>query len=210
MKYKAVIFDLDGTLVHTMPEYRYSIVGRTLQDLNGKRKKEHIDKFWFGSNRNTIIKNNFKIEPSLFWKTYEKYDKEKIRERFTRAYDDAGIVKEIKKQGIATGIVTGAPRHIASLEIKMIGRKNFDSVILAHEAHGLKQKPHPAALRKCLEELDVTSKDALYVGNANEDIIMAQKAKVMDVLIKRGEHTVREAKPTLSITTLNGLRKIIQ
>ena len=47
MVYKAVIFDLDGTLVHTMPEYRYKIVGQTVRDLGAKSSHHLIDKFWF-------------------------------------------------------------------------------------------------------------------------------------------------------------------
>ena len=32
-KYKLVVFDLDGTLVHTTAEYRYFVVPQTLKDL---------------------------------------------------------------------------------------------------------------------------------------------------------------------------------
>jgi len=48
MNIKAVIFDLDGTLVHTAPVYRYMVVGDALETLGIENIfKKDIDDFWF-------------------------------------------------------------------------------------------------------------------------------------------------------------------
>ena len=51
-KYKHIAFDLDGTLVHTVPEYRYKIVPEVVSQLGGTIDSVHsIDKFWFEGGR---------------------------------------------------------------------------------------------------------------------------------------------------------------
>ena len=79
MEYKAVIFDLDGTLVHTMPEYRYTIVGNALKSIGIKTTSHLIDRFWFESRRDEIIKEHFGIEPGIFWKNYREREDPEIR-----------------------------------------------------------------------------------------------------------------------------------
>jgi HAD superfamily hydrolase (TIGR01549 family) len=208
MKYEAVIFDLDGTLVHTMPEYRYKIVGQTLKDLGTTSSNHIIDRFWFEARRNDIIKNHFGLEPELFWKTYSPYDTEELRKQFTKLYDDIDFIKELRKNGYKLGIVTGAPNHIASLEIGML-KEDFDSVIIAKTVNGIKPKPHPPGLESCLNLLGVDKSKAIYVGNADEDVTAAKNAKVFDVLLIRGEHEFPGIKPSLRIHSLYELRKLL-
>ncbi len=210
MPYKAIIFDLDGTLVHTTPEYRYKIVGQTLKELGAKSSDHHIDRFWFEARRNKIIKEHFGIEPELFWQTYRKYDTPELREQFTRLYDDIDFIKELKRKGYKIGIVTGAPMHIAFLEIKMLGEENFDEIVIAATSNGIKYKPHPHGLLECLNKLGIKKEEAIYVGNSDEDVITAKNAQVFDVLLKRGEHTFPEINPSLTILSLYELRKLLE
>ena len=64
MRYKATIFDLDGTLVHTTQEYRNRICRQTLAALGVRVQIEQIDRFWFGTDRDRIITN---IYNKHFW-----------------------------------------------------------------------------------------------------------------------------------------------
>ncbi len=89
-KYKHISFDLDGTLIHTVPEYRHEIVPMVVKQLGGEIKDEHsIDKFWFESDRSNIIQNEFGLDPSNFWQLFRKVDSAEKRSSHTRAYDDA-------------------------------------------------------------------------------------------------------------------------
>jgi beta-phosphoglucomutase-like phosphatase (HAD superfamily) len=209
MTYKAVLFDLDGTLVHTIPEHRYQTVGQALKDLGVATSNKIIDKLWFGARRDEAIKEYFGLEPELFWTTFRRYDTIEKRREFTKPYDDIGFIGELRQRGYKTGIVTGAPRHIASLEIGMIGEKNFDAIILAQSLNGFKPKPHPEGLLECLKLLGVNNNEAIYVGNADEDIETAINAKVFDVLIERGECEFPNINPSLRIHSLYGLKPML-
>jgi beta-phosphoglucomutase-like phosphatase (HAD superfamily) len=61
----------------------------------------------------------------------------------------------------------------------------FDSIVSNNPDARIKQKPHPDSLLICLQELNVKSKDTIYVGNSGEDVEAAIAAKVRPVVILR-------------------------
>jgi len=210
MKYKAVIFDLDGTLVHTTPEYRYKVVPQTLTEFGVIASKENIDKFWFGHpDREIVIRDHFGVAPELFWKEFRKNDDINLRIKESRTYPDIDFLAELKEKGYKLGIVTGAPEHIAYPEIKLIGEDNFDSIILAHEFKGIRSKPDPQGLFECLKILKLRPEEVIFVGNGDEDILAAKNAGIFDVLLLRGEHDFIKQAPSVFINSLYELRKIL-
>jgi len=209
MAYKAVVFDLDGTLVHTTPEYRYLIVGQTLKDLGAISSNHHIDRFWFEARRDEIIIKDFKLEPELFWQTFRKNDAPELRKQFTKPYNDIDFLDELRQKDYKTGIVTGAPINIASLEIEMLDKNNFDAIIIAHTSNGFKPKPHKHGLEECLNLLKINKDEAIYVGNSNEDVETARNAQVFDVFLERGEYKFLDINPSLRIYSLYDLRQLL-
>ena len=210
MKYEAIVFDLDGTLIHTAPEYRYIIVGNTLKDLGVSASNKKIDKFWFEKERNKIIKNEFGVkEPQRFWEKYDIYEKTDLRKNFVKAYEDINFNKELKNRGYKLGIVTSAAEHIVDIELELIGKKYFDAVIMARSSNGIIPKPHPQGLLKCLDELKVNPEKSIYVGNAEEDLICAEKANVLGVIILRNEYKFKNINSCFTISSLDKLEKIL-
>ena len=82
-------------------------------------------------------------------------------------YDDVDFIQDLRKKGYKTGIVTGAPIHIASLEINMLGKHNFDAIVIADNVNWIKPKPHPHGLHECLTLLKSKEEEAVYIGNAD-------------------------------------------
>jgi len=210
MDYDTFIFDLDGTLVHTSPEYRYLVVGKTLKDLGRESHLHYIDRFWFEAGREMIIQEYFRLEPSLFWEKYNGYDTMEFRSQHTIVYDDVDFVKELKNKGFKTGIVTGAPLRIASFEIGLLGENYFDGIVIANTSQGIKPKPHPHGLVECLNLIGSSKERAVYIGNADEDVEAAKKAGVLDCLIDRDEYDFSHINSSLRISSLYELRKLIE
>lgn len=216
MYFEAVLFDMDGTLIKTEAEYRYKVVGETLDELgviyeNHNAMKKYIDKFWFCENRDKTIKEHFKLEHVVFWKKFREIDNKNIslREKLTRPYDDVGFIKKIREKGYKTGIVTGATVPIAQIEISMLGKENFDEIVIANYMNKRKPKPDPESLEECLRNMGASPEYAIYVGNSDEDILIARNAHVLDVLIDRGEYEIEGIMPSVKIKTLYGLRQLL-
>jgi len=192
-----------------MPEYRYKILGDTLKELNSKGTKKQIDRFWFESNRNYLIKNEFKAEPGKFWDIFESYNTVELRKQFTNVYEDVAFLDELKEKEIKLAVVTGSPSHITDFEISLIGKEKFDAIVMAHVQHGIRPKPHPHGILECLKLLKAKSYEAFFVGNSDEDTDSAKHAGVFDIFIDRGEYPFPHIKPSLRINTLYDLRKVL-
>lgn len=211
MRYKAVIFDLDGTLVHTAPEFRYKLIGQVLKDLKVTCSNNYfIDRFWFEARRDEIIKKCFGLEPEKFWKIYKEYDTIELRKQFTKLYDDVDFLQELRQNNYKIGIVTGAPSHIIDLEINMLGKENFDAIVRAQISNGIKPKPDPHGIEECLNLLKVKKNEAIFVGNSDEDILAAKNAQIFDVLLDRKEHEFPDIDPSFTIYSLYELRQLLR
>ena len=209
MTYTTVLFDLDGTLVHTGPTYRYTVVGKVLSNVGKSASEKVIDRFWFNTGRDIIVQKEFGIDPILFWKMYQRYETLDLRRQHIKAYPDAKrTVQNLKKRGIKIGLVSGAPRKIVELELELIDADLFDTIIIAHTTEGVRPKPDPEGIHKALENLQTQPQRAVYIGNADEDIIAAQNAQVLDILINRDETFCRE-RPTRTIHTLDEVFSLI-
>ena len=188
-KYKHISFDLDGTLVHTAPEYRYKIVPEVVEKLGGNIDNTHsIDRFWFESGRDVVIKNNFCLEPAVFWKLFRELDLPEKRGEFTFSYDDAEpAIRRLKELGKAVSIVTGAPHNIAEIEIKKLNGAPHDFYLsIADSKFG--EKPEPESLHYVIEKLNHKPEETLYIGNSNEDAYYAKNADVDFIYLERKEH----------------------
>jgi HAD superfamily hydrolase (TIGR01549 family) len=188
-KYSHISFDLDGTLVSTLPEYRYRIVPYVVTTLGGTVDDSNlVDKFWFGSNRNELILKDFNLEPDKFWKLFRKIDSAEERAASTEAFSDVTeALKKLKGMDKVISIVTGAPKHIAELEIKKLYDCPFDyHYSIEYEKFG--EKPNPESLNFVLEELNLLARDTVYIGNSIEDAMYAKNAGVDFIHIERNEH----------------------
>lgn len=209
-EYKAVLFDLDGTLVQTLPEYRYTVVGNTLRELGVSSWTESgIDRFWFEADRDEIIRRSFYPDYIQFWKAYDRNEDIELRKELTRAYPDVDFIPELRRRGYKTGIVTGAPQNVVDLELSLVGADNFDVVVLASLRYGMDSKPHPQGILECLQYLSVDSVQGMYVGNAGEDVLAAKNAGVLDVLVLRGEYEFEGIDASVKIRELYGLKDIL-
>lgn len=210
MPYKTVIFDLDGTLIHTSFEYVRNTVGNALRELGSSSPDEHIHRFWFYSGRDKTIRQYFGVKPDDFWPVLRRYDTPEARMKVAMPYEDVDIIPELKRSGFKLGIVTGAPANIIPVEVEMLGSESFDAVVRAQESSGVKPKPDPHGIYECMKLLEARKDETVFVGNGIEDMMAAQAAGVLDVHIDRGEHATDGTSPSVRINSLYEMRKILR
>ncbi|MFH1183117.1 MAG: HAD-IA family hydrolase [Candidatus Moraniibacteriota bacterium] len=188
-KYKHISFDLDGTLVHTLEEYRFKVVPKVVKQLGGKIKYKHsVNKFWFEAGRDKTIKEEFNLDPETFWDLFKKIDTPNKRSSHTFAYPDAEpTLRFLKKINKIISIITGARDWIARMEIEKLNGAPYDFYLSLYDSD-FNEKPDPAGLKFAMKKTQTNPGETLYVGNSNEDAYFAKNAGVDFLYLCRKEH----------------------
>lgn len=206
---RAVIFDLDGTLVDT-PRYNAVIIGKTLDSFGKKTRSGDVNLICYSNERDKVVRDVYGIEPQVFWDKLNELDLPHIRRPFIEVYPDVReVLPELVKRNYALGIVTGSPRHIAEVSVDVIGNHFFGAVVSANPQNGLSRKPDPRGLVVCMAHLGVPYYKCAYVGNGGEDVEAAKSAKVLDIFVDRKQYDISHIQASHKISSLTELLDIL-
>jgi len=189
--FKAIIFDLDGTLIHSAPDLQYAVnealksIGRTTLDL------PTVISF-IGNGVEVLVRRALiatgGIEDALhrdvlvtFLQVYEQN-----MTTLTQPY--AGVVaclEQFADQGVPMGICTNKPTAPAIGICKALRLDGFFDVIMGAE-DGIAKKPDPEPLLACIKALGMVPQDTLYVGDSAVDYHTARNANVAFRLFSEG------------------------
>lgn len=187
---KAVIFDLDGTLLNTLDDLADSTNYALSRFGYPTRTIEEVRQFVGNGVANLIEraipegKNNPNFEKCLaiFKENYAQnmYNK-------TAPYN--GIIEmlsNLKSKGIKIAVVSNK----FDLAVKELCKKYFEGFIDfaagENEAQGIKKKPAPDTVISVLNEFNFASEDAVYVGDSDVDIMTAKNSKMPCISVTWG------------------------
>lgn len=178
MKYKAVIFDLDGTLTDTLQDLKNSVNHALAEFGFEQRTAEEIRSFVGNGVRRLIYLSVPEKTPDEIsekclsaFKTY--YKEHSCVE--TKPYD--GIIemlRELRNKGIKTAVVTNK-MHSAAVDIVNLFFEGLIDITIG-QIDGIAQKPAPDGIFSALKKLGVSPEDAVYVGDSEVDCITAHNA----------------------------------
>jgi len=182
MNKKAVIFDLDGTLLNTLEDLTDS-TNFALSKFNFPQKTIDQVRRYVGNGVQRLIERaipggssnpNFEKCLNLFKEHY----KENMFNK-TAPYD--GIIpmlKKLKSHKIRTAVVSNKFDDA----VKGLCKKYFDALIDfcagENELQGIRKKPAPDTVLKVLKEFGIKSDDAIYIGDSEVDIQTAKNANI--------------------------------
>jgi len=169
---KAVLFDLDGTLIDSVGAYLE--VARIVAQPHGLEVIErHVrqalatgNNFW----RDVVPEDRkdahaiMKALPAHAMREWPRV----LRERGKVFEGTARTLDAIKRLGIRLGIVSGARPEVLELLRKNNVLDSFDLIVLGVDVSS--RKPDPEGIVKCLSELGVAPDAAVYVGDTPVDI----------------------------------------
>lgn len=193
---KAVLFDLDNTLIDFMKMKSMCIeaASSAMADAGLKMSKEEVEKELYK------VYDKYGIE---YEKVFQKFLKKaegkvdykilasaiisyrKVKASFLQPYP--GVEKtllKLKEKGLKLGIVTDAPKLNAWMRLVSLGITDFFDVVICS---GKNKKPNSLPFRKALKILKVEAEEALMVGDWPErDIRGAQKLGMKTCFAKYG------------------------
>ena len=179
---KAILFDLDGTIVNTDPLHfqvwkeilnNYGIV------IDHNSYKEKIS----GGTNPTILK---KLLPQLSTTEVEEladYKEAKFREIATNLQPMPGLlefIEWVEKQKLQKAVVTNAPPENAEFMLDVLQlTETFPLVILGGVM--TVAKPDPAPYKLCLEKLEISPEEAIVFEDSRSGIKSAVGAGIYTV-----------------------------
>jgi len=220
---RAVVFDLDNTLVDFMAMKRLSVEAaiNAMIDAGLKLKREEIQ------NRIDAIYKEKGIEfQSVFdeflYNEFQKVDY-KILSAGVIAYRrarEAALVPyphvyktlvELAKMGLKLGVVSDAPAKEAWLRLTYLNLHHIFDHIVTFEDTG-KRKPDAAPFKKILSLLQVKPNESLMVGDwAERDVVGAGKVGMKTVFARYGDtFDTKESNADYEVNDVSELIEIIR
>jgi phosphoglycolate phosphatase len=195
MKYKAVLFDLDGTLLNTLDDLYYS-TNYALEQFNFPTRTYEEVRTFVGNGVKVLIekavpkgKNEYVEEVlEVFKEHYKSHSMDHI-------YIYNGIkelIIELKKMNIKIAVVTNKFHAAAEIIVEKYFKDDF--LIALGESKELNKKPHPDMCNKVLSILNSKSENTLYVGDSEVDILTAANANLKCISCSWGFRTKDELK----------------
>ena len=185
---KAVLFDLDGTLIDSVGAY-LEIARIAAQPYGLEVTERHVrhalatgSNFW----KDVVPEDSNDAQAMMkALSAHARREWPRVLREHGKAF--AGIdrtLDAIKRLGIRLGIVSGAQPEVLELLRKDGVLDRFDAIVLGADVS--RRKPDPEGIVKCLKELGVAPAAALYVGDTPVDIQASRAAGVRAVAVLSG------------------------
>lgn len=174
---KAVIFDLDGTLLNTLGDLASSVNFALRECGYPERTVDEVRSF-IGNGvvmlmRRSVPKGTNEADEKACFEKFRAYYLEHMEDT-TAPYDGVNeLIEKLSARGIKTAVVSNK----LDAGVKGLCEKYFPGLTCAFGVNNeSERKPAPANVFKALSKLKVEKSEALYVGDSEVDVQTAQNA----------------------------------
>ena len=196
MKYKAVVFDMDGTLLDTLEDLAEAM-NRVLEARGLPVQPVDAYRYHVGSGaKNLVLRALPPDRRDLaheclrdFLKEYESNWRRK-----TRLYDGIPeLLDALAGRKLPMAVLTNKPQEFAQLCMDaFLAGWNF--ALVQGQVPGVPVKPDPAGPRMVIERLGVAAGEILYLGDTDVDMLTAVNAGMHPVGVTWGFRPEEELK----------------
>jgi len=202
--YTSVIFDLDGTLLDTVPDLAEA-TNKALIEYGFKGLPEENFNQYLGDGVYNLMIRVLDDQPKSIRPDKTMYDTlvpqlvlkqkffyKKLWKNRTKPYTDiVPLIKALKDDGAKIGVVSNKPHEFTLLMIQYFFNSETFDIILGQK-NNTPVKPAPDALFHAIDEMSIKKSDLLYVGDTDTDMKTASNAGVVSVGVTWGFRSEKE------------------
>lgn len=211
---RLVMFDLDGTLVDSVPDLAAAVDEMLIQRGRVPAGIERV-RDWVGNGSLVLVRRA--LAGSIEHAAVDEAEAQGALADFLQAYSGSHqattiypgvseLLAWLRGQGIALAVVTNKPERFVAPLLAEKGLGEFDWII-GGDTLPVK-KPDPAALLQVMSAAGVSAEQSLFVGDSRNDVLAAQAAGVRVVAVSYGYNhgrPVAEENPDLLVDSLDAL-----
>jgi len=215
---KLLIFDLDGTLIDSVPDLAEA-VNSMLKQLNQKTFSTDIIRGWVGNGAETLVKRalsgSSKINTQL-----EPTDTSEALTVFLNAYTQnlcntthtyphvKETLNSLREAGYTMSIVTNKPIAFVAPILNTLGLHGVFELILGGDSLPVK-KPEALPLLHTCQELGFSVEETLMIGDSKNDIVAANNAKMESVGVTYGYNYGEDINTFSPTTVIDSFKKLL-
>lgn len=191
---KAVIFDLDGTLLDRDQSLKLFIrdqYKRYVSELRHIPEEQYVTRFIELDNKGYVWKDKvyerllkeFAIS-SLTWEQLLGDYINNFQHHCTPFPHMENVLQELKNRGLLLGMITNGFTEFQLLNIRALGIEKYMDTILVSEREGIK-KPQTEIFLRALERLGVKPEESIYIGDHPENDVIGARNVGMHAIWKK-------------------------
>ena len=185
----AVFFDLDGTLLDTVPDIRASL-NATLEEFGYSGISYHETCAFVGNGAEKLVSRALPKSAENLHEVYARF-----RERYgasdneeTKPYDGIReLLVRLKERGVKLAVVTNKPQNATERVIGKFFPDTFDFV--GGDNGSFPCKPDPSLARYAALTMRVAPRDCVFIGDGETDVLTAKNAGMREIAVLWGYRT---------------------
>jgi phosphoglycolate phosphatase len=213
MPYKAILFDLDGTLLDTLKDIGAS-VNRVLEGKGFPTHELNVYRYFVGDGSVVLINRAL---------PEEKRNDDVIRACLTEFLEDYGrnmnvktkpyegipeMLDALNDRGLKMAVLSNKPHELTKQCVtELLSNWNFDVVL--GQRNGVPPKPDPAGALEVAKRLNIPPADFLYIGDSGVDMKTAVASGMFPVGVLWGFRSMGELKDNGSLALVDRPSEIL-
>lgn len=180
---EAILFDLDGTLIDTAPDFHWTI-NQLLQEENQPEVSYEFIRRYVSNGARAMVGAAFNIEPSdsqfgrLHQRMLDLYLQHlAVDSRLFPGLQDC--LNWLEQNNIPWGVVTNKPELYTLPVMQGLNLHGAASVICPD--HVEQRKPHPEPLYLACQQIGCSAQNSIYVGDHKRDIDAGKNAGMLTI-----------------------------
>ena len=210
-KIKCILFDLDGTLIDSIPLIRESF-RYTVKKVLGKELPDEV----LLANVGRPLEEQMKIISSEKAEELVKVYREHNHRYHDQMVKPVNGIRELlqwlKEKNIRIGVVTSKSSSLAERGLKVCGLDCFVEALIAAD-HVKKPKPDGEPVAKCAALLGCLPEESIYIGDSPYDIEAGKNCGALTIALPFGpfsKETLLEREPDYLVESVEELKKLLE